>query len=109
MSCKIVEQNQESEEIAVLFENQKKKYKKLALVLLVFMGLSFLSLPILFFINVSPTLLIYAFYLMFFSVVVSALPVWLMNKCPACGKYQGKTAPKNCVSCKALLQRIQKD
>ena len=77
MSCKIVEQNQESEEIAVLFENQKKKYKKLALVLLVLMGLSFLSLPILFFLEASSLLLNYDFYFMFFSVVISAYPYGL--------------------------------
>lgn len=107
MSCNLAKQNQhkESEEIPILFENQKKKYKKLALFLLVLMALSFLSLPVLFFFNASSLLLTYAFYLMFFSVVVSALPVWLMNKCPVCGKYQGKTVPVKCVSCEAPLQK----
>lgn len=94
---------------ALLFEAQRKKYRGIALFLLILMGLSFLSVPVLFFLDASETLLTYAFYLMFFSVVVSALPVWLMNKCPACGKYQGRTAPETCCVCGAVLQKKKED
>lgn len=51
----------------------------------------------------------YFLSIFFFPLVLAVLPVYLMGKCPACGRYMGKNVATFCPKCGVRVREGKED
>ena len=91
------------------FEKQLSYYKPMAkfFVILIFVSILFPFIALIF--GFLESIAPYFLSIFFFPLVLAILPVYLMNKCPACGRYMGKSTLNFCPKCGVRIRHGKDD
>ena len=100
---RIIEDNDYSE----MYARKLKRYRPIAMVFLILIGLSLLFPVAVYILGLEKELFQYFLYFFTFPFVLAWLPVWQMRKCPACGRYMGGTIHEKCPKCGVRLQKSE--
>lgn len=101
------EKKEEILDVSDIFEGKLKRFRPFAILFLALIVVGMIAPFIMLVADVNENFIKYFLLILIFPLILAILPVWMVSKCPNCGKFMGRTTGFYCSNCGAKIRKDQ--